>query len=68
MVAWLNKLEATLLWGKVGFYCLCCLIIHYIDFWGIPFAHKEFEVFCVCVKNYLQIQSRYCVAKMVLVS
>jgi hypothetical protein len=45
MVARLDKLETALLWGKVEFYCLCCLIVHHVDFWGVPFAHKVFKVF-----------------------
>jgi hypothetical protein len=59
MVAWLDKLKTALLWGEVGLYCFCCLIIHFVDSWGIPFAHKVFEVFGVCIQNVLQIQSRY---------
>jgi hypothetical protein len=25
------------------------LIVHDVDFWGVPFAHKEFEVLFVCI-------------------
>ncbi len=49
VIAGLDKLEATLLWGKVRFDCFCCLIVHDVDFWGVPFAHKKFEVLFVCV-------------------
>ncbi len=49
VIAGFNKLEATLLWGKVRFDCFCCLIVHDIDFWGVPLAYKKFEVLFVCV-------------------
>jgi hypothetical protein len=49
VIAGLDKLEATLLWGKVQFDCCCCLIVHGVDFGGVPFAHKKFEVLFVCV-------------------
>ncbi len=32
VIAGFDKLEATLLWGKVQFDCFCCLIIHDVDF------------------------------------
>ncbi len=49
VIAGFDKLEATLLWGKVQFDCFCCLIVHDVDFWGVPFAYKKFEVLCVCI-------------------
>jgi hypothetical protein len=44
VIAGFDKLEATLLWGKVQFDCFCCLIVHDVDFWGVPFARKKFKV------------------------
>ncbi len=49
VIARFNELEVTLLWGKVRFDCFCCLIVHDVDFWGVPIAHKKFKVLCVCV-------------------
>jgi hypothetical protein len=49
VIAGFNDLEATLLWGTVRFDCFCCLIVHDVDFWGVPFAYKKFEVLFVCV-------------------
>jgi hypothetical protein len=49
VIAGLDELEATLLWGKVRFDCFCCLIVHNIDFWGVPFAYKKLNVLFVCI-------------------
>jgi hypothetical protein len=49
VIAGADKLEATLLWGKVQFDCFCCLIVHNVDFWSVPFAYKKFEVLFVCI-------------------
>ncbi len=49
VIAGFDELEATLLWGKVQFDCFFCLIVHDIDFLGVPFAYKKFEVLFVCV-------------------
>ncbi len=49
VIAGFDKLEATLLWGKVPFDCFCCLIIHDVDFWGVPLSYKKFKVLFVCV-------------------
>jgi hypothetical protein len=49
VIARFDKLEATLLWAKVRFDCFCHLIVHDVDLWGVPFAHKKFEVLFVCV-------------------
>jgi hypothetical protein len=49
MIAGFDELEATLLWSKVCFDCFCCLIVHDVNFWGVPFAHKKFEVLFLCV-------------------
>jgi hypothetical protein len=45
VIAVFDKLEVTLLWDKVQFDCFCCLIVHDVDFWGVPFAYKKFKVF-----------------------
>jgi hypothetical protein len=49
VIAGFDELEATLLWGKVRFDCVCCLIVHDVDFGGVPFAYKKFKVLFVCV-------------------
>ncbi len=49
VIAGFDELEATLLWGKVRFDCFCCLIVHDVDCWGVPFAYKKFKVLFVCV-------------------
>ncbi len=49
VIARFNVLEVILLWRKVRFDCFCCLIVHDVDFWGVPFAHKKFEVLFVCI-------------------
>ncbi len=49
VIAGFNELEATLLWGKVQFDFFYCLIVHDVDFGGVPFAHKKFKVLFVCV-------------------
>ncbi len=49
VIAWFNELEATLLWGKVRFDCLCCLIVHDVKLWCVPLTDKILEVLFVCV-------------------
>ena len=44
-----DELEAALLWGEVGFYCFCCLIVHDVNVWGEPFADEIFKVLFVCL-------------------
>ncbi len=49
VIAWFNELEATLLWGKVRFDCLCCLIVHDVNLWCVPLTDKILKVLFVCV-------------------
>ncbi len=57
VITWFNKLEATLLRGKVGFYCFCDLIVHKVDFGSVSFAHKKFKVHFVCFQNALRFKA-----------
>ena len=53
VIAGFNELQLAFLGDKVQFYCPCCLIIHHIYFWFVPFAHKILQVFLVCCQNVL---------------
>ncbi len=57
MVTGFDKLEATLLQGKTGFYCFCGLIVHDVNFGGVSFAHKKFKVCFVHIQNSLRIEA-----------
>jgi hypothetical protein len=58
VVARFDQLELTLLWGEIRFDCFCCLIVHDIKFWVVPFANQEFKVLFVCIQYALRVEAR----------
>jgi hypothetical protein len=63
-----DKLEATLLWGKVQLNCFCCLFVHDVDFWDVPFVCKKFKVFFYASRILCKSRPGMGLAKMAFVS